>query len=124
MTLTKSKIEKWIALKDALTQLKKEEATLRQDLVVAIARTTAPGTYTLEQPFGTLKAVVKTNFTLDEAIYQSIHHKLTQAEIAAVKLKPELILKNFKTLAPTAALRQAVTEKPAMPTLTFTEAKK
>ena len=124
MKIDKRKIDKWISLKDALAKIKTEEAELRREIVTAIAQTTAPGTYTLDNPFGTLKAVVKTNFTIDEKIYQSIHHKLTNAEIEAVKLKPELIIKNFKTLDPTAILRQAVIEKPAMPTLTFTEAKK
>lgn len=119
-------IATWKKLQTELKITKANEATARREICEAIGTDvdlSEKGRATVKthlQGFN-LKAVYTLSYSIDKAALASVWDKLSPAERDAIKLVPELKLADYKKLPEDALLHEAVTAKPAMPTLEATE---
>ena len=119
---TMSDIAKWKHLATELKKLKVQEAELRRELCEIYLHDqpleNGRATAKLHDGHYAVKAVQTLGYTIDQGALSAIWDHLTDEEKSCIKLKPELILSNFKKLPATALLNEAVVSRLAMPTLT------
>lgn len=114
-----NKITDWFVLRKDLKKLKKDEMKLRVEICRELNTENAPAPVKLEyrSDWITMVAEYKLSYSLDEAVFDSILEDLSKEEIDAVKHTPNLKLKEYKKLPEDSLLHEAVTSKPAAPTL-------
>lgn len=115
-----TKIEQWIDLDDTLKRVKEQEMELRKEICAEIHQgSTAKGTEIFNAHGYEIKAVNKTNPSLDKEALDSIKDNLNEAANNCLKYEPSLIAKELKNLPDENLLWQVIEEKPAAPTLTI-----
>ncbi len=108
----------WNEISKQLKALKTKESSMRKELCEEIFKGRV-GNFKekIELDGFLITAKSKTSTKLDESVLNSVWEKLTPVEKAAIKFKPDLVAKKLKDLDENCLLMQAITEKPAMPTL-------
>jgi len=115
-------IATWKKLQTNLKIIKSQEAEQRRDICDAIGTNidlSEKGRATVKthvQGFH-LKAVYTLSYNMDKDQLALIWHQMSEADKAAVKMVPTLHEPTYKKLPDDSILHQAVTTKPAMPTL-------
>jgi len=109
----------WKKIADRLKQLKVTEAKARKTLC-AVLFDGDEGEFIkrIELNGYAIKGTSKVSRRLDEGILHAIHDELSDADKDAVRFKPVLNLRAYRQLLSNSVLHEAVTESPAMPTLT------
>ena len=113
-----NKFLQWKEMSDSLSAIKADEAALRRELCAELLGD-KQGNFkeTLEEQGLRVVATSKTSTSLDERVLQQLMGGLSDAEKSCVKYKPSLIAAMYKVLPEGSILHEAVTVKPAMPTL-------
>lgn len=116
-----SKYLKWLNMSDRLKALKKEEAALRRELCSDLFNGKQGNFKEVYNDKGVhVVATSKLTNNLDERVLQSLMGGLSDVEKACIKWKPSLVAAHYKVLPEDSILHEAVTAKPAMPTLSVT----
>ncbi len=113
-------LEHYRFLKDELIRIKEEEMTLRLAILEDIFPNSSAGTF--NEDFGPfkVKGVFKNTISIDSEGWLDYEDQMTDAERCCVKLKPSIILANYKKLElheATGLLDDIVTTKPATPSI-------
>lgn len=105
----------WLKAKEKLARVKETELTLRNQIIEQFNPTKKEGSET--RIFGGAKTTVKTsiNYTVNEAELTMIWDNLSDEEKSAVRFKPDIVAKNYRSLPDSSALRFVVTAKPGQP---------
>ena len=116
-------IEKYSELKQALSDLKKEEADMRISILEELFTSKHVGTFNTTVGDFAVKGVFKNNYRLNPAEYQVMvdANILSEAELACVVHKPTLSLRDYNACEETNSLDECITVSPAMPTMTIKE---
>ena len=107
---------------EAQTQLKywkDKEAELRTKICTTVLEGKSVGTHNITKGKYKLKAVKKISYVLDPEMIDALWDDLSEEEKDSIKYSPKLLLNEYKELEDHEVLDQAITIKPAMPTLTI-----
>jgi hypothetical protein len=107
---------RWKKMADNLSILKLEEKNLRIAICNSIFQDEHK-TKTLNIHPYSIKATSIININIDNAALDAMWGDLNDNEKMCFKFKPELINKNYKTLADPKKINECITKKPGMPTL-------
>jgi hypothetical protein len=115
-----NKYEQWIELSEMLSRIKKEELELRLEICEGIFNGRV-GEFKekVEVEDFLVEATSKTNRTVDEVVLQNMWKELNEVEQAAIKFKPSIDLRRYRMIPDDSLLHEAITEKPATPTLSI-----
>lgn len=117
-------IAEWRELAVKLKVIKSKEATMRREIcgVLMADQDISSGRATVKTHLEgfNLKAVQTLSYSLDKAALGSVWNSLSEVEKSAIKMVPEIKLKEYKALPADSLLHEAITSKPAMPTLEAT----
>ncbi len=115
------KLAQWHELTQQLEQVKAKELKLRNELFGQFYPSPNEGTNTVDLPDDwKLKGVYKLNRNIDEAVLPITLSKMKEgAEDRLIKYKPELVLKNYRTLEEEQKkiLESALIIKPGTPSM-------
>lgn len=122
--MERDKIERWQKLDKKLKEVKKEEMTLRKEIVAEIHEgSKKKGTKTVDI-FGVvnykIKAINKTKLDLDKEAVNSAEGELDYAARKCLEYKPSLVKKELNKLPDDNILWNFIEEKPAAPGLEVT----
>jgi len=109
----------WIEAKTSLDIWKKKEANLRTKICDELLIGKTVGTHNFTKGRYMLKAVKKISISIDEELLSFVWDDLSTEEQACVKFKPSIISKEYKNCDEHIGLDQAITTKPAMPSLSI-----
>jgi len=108
----------WKNLSIDLKVLKEQEAKARRLLCgYILGGDTGEFKEVIELDGHKITATSKISRTLDQGIVSALMSEMTDEDKSALRFKPALDLKAYRKLPLTSILHEAVTEKPAMPTL-------
>lgn len=100
--VTQADIERWYIVQEQLSKLKNEEQLLRQKIFNGMFPDPKEGTNSVDLADGfVIKGKRVINRTVDEAAFKSSIEELAKNGIATdqiVKFKPELVIKEYRTL--------------------------
>ena len=108
----------WINAKSKLDYWKKKEQELRIKITDPLLKGESIGTHTTIKDQFKIKTTKKVYHAIDNDILTEIWDDLSEDEQQAIKFKPELLLKEYKTIDHE-TLDDCITVKPAMPSLTI-----
>ena len=109
----------WSEMAAELKELKAKENKARRILCgYILGGDTGEFKETVELDGYKIIATSKTSRKLDEGIMSALMSEMTEEDKNAVRFKPALDLRLYRKLPPNSLLHEAVTESPAMPTLT------
>ena len=118
-------IAKWKELELSLKVLKSKEADMRRVICSYIInkKEMVKGRVTVKDRVEgyDVKATQTLNYSFDLAVLGTVWKELTQAEKDCVKMKPEIVLGDYKKLPDDSLLHEAVITKLGMPTLDVEE---
>ena len=120
--MTNQKFKEWKELVNQLKVIKQKEQELRRELCGDMFAG-REGEFSVERHMDEYKAIAKSRVTrtIDETVLESIEEDLTPQELGCIKRKPTVILANYRKLPEDSLLFEAVTEKPAMPSLSLVD---
>lgn len=116
------RIEKYRSVKLALEMIKKEELELRLEILEDLFPSASAGTFNEHLGEYKVKGTFRNNINIDADAYFDYEDQMTDAERCCVKLKPSIVLANFKNLEAhqaTGLLEDIVTIKPGLPSLSI-----
>lgn len=111
------KCEKYRVIANKLREIKAEEMKLRLDICAELLKKAPVGLSKVIDEGLLIKATRKVTYKLDEEELEGIYDDLSDAEMACIKFKPNLILKNYKMLDDAPLLNDLITVQEATPTL-------
>lgn len=111
------KCERYRIIANKLREIKAEEMKLRLDICAALLKQAPVGLSKVIDEGLLIKATRKVTYKLDEEELEDIYDDLSDAEMACIKFKPNLILKNYKMLDDAPLLNDLITVQEATPTL-------
>ena len=112
---------KWHKMAEELKELKKAEQILRRELCDELFDG-KHGEFTVSRDTDNFSVTAKSRVTrsIDELVLDTIEAELSPQEQACIKRKASLVLAPYRKLPETSILKEAITEKPAMPSLSIT----
>ena len=112
------KLKKWYELSQKVKELKAKEQRLRREICEEMFDGKL-GEFAVGREYGnySVKATSRVTRSIDETVLESIEEDLTAQELSCIKRKASLVLASYKKLPGDSLLYEAITEKPAMPSL-------
>lgn len=119
MTVDSAVINEWLELKQQIETLSSQERALRIKITEAVLAGKEEGSKTSTIDGIKLTATAVVNYNIDKEELDLIKDSLTDEELACLRYKPEVTLKNFRKLDPerTYQLFRAVSTSKGLPQL-------
>lgn len=119
--LKESEVEKlkvWIKMSDDLKNLKEKEAKLRIELCEEFLKGKVPPCKAKQIVENIeIEAVRGVSHKVDESVVTQLFSEFSDEEKNVFKFKPDVKLKEYKKLSKNSIVHEAITVKPAMPTI-------
>lgn len=115
--MDKQLIKDWLAVKEQLESLQKQERELRTVIARYVLDGKKEGSKTDVVEGIKLSATAVVSYKLDQAELSLIFDSLSEAEKACIKYKPELSLKSYRKLKDDCELNKVITTHEGMPQL-------
>jgi hypothetical protein len=109
--MSKNLLTLWQEAKKGVDEARAVELNLRNQ-ILAQTLTKKEGSETTVFEGEKIRVTGVVNYTIDKTELETIYHMLTEEEKAAVRFKPELVVKNFKALPKHNILSTVITAKP------------
>jgi hypothetical protein len=110
--------EEWKELQKDLKRIKAREMELRKEICANILEgIELPASKKLEHAGERITAKQTLSYAIDESTLNTMWADLSNEEQSAIRFKPNLAMREYKKLPEDSILHEAVTCKPAAPTL-------
>lgn len=119
--LTTHKIEKWIEAEAKLVHYKALETVLRREIADDLLEGKKTGTHNFSKLGYAIKAVKKTNTTIDRVALEALYDDFSEEEAKAIKFSPSLVTAKYNKLEHHDMIDHCLIVKPGMPTLSITK---
>lgn len=120
--MTDTVYDLWVKADKELKAAKKKELELRMAICAHVLSDKLEGARTFRDHGFKITATAKLNRSIDREVLETIWNDLTDVEKECIEYKPSLKLAQFKKVEQTGGLlMDAITVKPATPTLTIVE---
>ena len=109
----------WMKAQQNAKYWENKEKELRTKICNKLLNGKSVGTHNIEKSGYKIKVVKKVTYSIDKDLLAIIWDDLSEQEQETIQYKPSLLLNKYKEIPDASDLNQAISVKPAMPTLSI-----